>query len=110
MFYPHEFEIKKFEAYQDQETGEIKKEWVTIGEFDGEIVALSGDEIVEAQQLENPLDYTVHMDYSENIKADMRVFFKGLELDIHAVLPTMTDFNGEFEELILKCSSQLKKG
>lgn len=110
IFYPHEFNVKKFESYQDEETGEIKKEWVTIGEFEGEVVALSGDEIIEADQLNNPLDFTVFMDYDPRINSDMRVFFGELVLEIHAPLPTMPDFNGEYEQLILKCSSQLKKG
>lgn len=107
--YPHEIEIKEYKDGQD-DYGEIVKEWTTLGSFDAEVITPSGEELIEAQKLENPLDYTVYMDYDSRIKADMRVQFKDMILDIHAPLPTMPDFNGDYETLILKCSSKLKLG
>ncbi|MEC5422123.1 phage head closure protein [Virgibacillus sp. C22-A2] len=104
----HEFTVKDYVESQDPITGETTKEWVLLDSFEGEVTTPTGSELMEAMKLTNPLDYMVHMDYDNRIKPYMRVFFGDMELDIHVVLPTMPDFEGEYESLILKCSSSLR--
>ena len=107
--YPHEVDLLHYTTTTDPNSGERTQTWATeVGGIPAEVTTPTGTEIMEAMKMENPLDYTIHMDYDERVKSEKRIQFKGMTLAIHAVLPTMPDINGDFEKLTLKCSSNLR--
>lgn len=108
VMYPHEIIIREYTEQQDPNSGEYTKTWADVDTFEAEVTTPSGMEQIEAMKLNNPLDYVVHMEHDSRIKPRMRVAHQGKELDIHAVLPSLPDINGDYEALILRCSSNLR--
>ena len=106
--YPHEIVVRQYVEQQDPNTGEYTKTWSDVDTFEAEVTSPTGLEQIEAAKLENPIDYTIHMEYDNRVKPNMRVVHKGNELSIQAVLPSLPDINGDYETLILRCSSNLR--
>lgn len=108
MQYPHEFNVLAYTTTKDPNTGEETKGYATEFTAEGEVVALTGLEQMEAMKLDNPIDYQVTLDYDSRVKPKKRIQMGEIVLDIHAALPTLPDFNGDYEQMILKCSSSLR--
>lgn len=105
--FPHEITVRDYSEGQDPNTGEITKGWSDLDTFEAEVTTPSGTEQIEAMKMENPLDYVIHMEYDSRVKPNMRVVHKANELSIQSVLPSLPDLNGDYERLILRCSSKL---
>ena len=107
MSYPHEVEIGlNVDGGQDSNTGEqIPGGFDSIGTFEAEVAVLTGTEFLEAQKIENSVDYNVVLDYDSRIKTEQIVKWKGLVMEIKFIQPVLTDIDGEWEQVILKCSS-----
>lgn len=105
--YPHSIVIEQYSKTQDPNTGEFTETWNEYGTFDAEVTAVNGSEFYEAQKLTSAIDYSIMMDYDSGIKANMRVIFGAITMEISAKpIPLMPDINGDFEKLNLKCVSK----
>lgn len=102
--YPHTVEIQHYTKVSDGGGGYVQQ-WVKLMDKECEVSAVNGSEYYQAQQITNPINFNVNMDYDAAIKPDMRVVFGGVTMKIVSALPILPDINGEWEKLTLKCVS-----
>lgn len=67
------------------EYGEITKVWFTTGKAWAEVIPFNGTEKFQAEQTDDRISHKVTFRFREDLRADMRILFKGRTLGIEFV-------------------------
>lgn len=97
--FPHTAIFRKSTKLTDGGGG-YTYEWSDAFTSEAFVCPISGSEYVQAQQLTNPVDYSVFVPYREDITPDMRIFSDGKLLDVQSA---PLDQGGQKEVILLKC-------
>jgi len=82
--------------------GESVASWATYALTYADVVNLSGNELVQAQQVNSFINSRVRVRFDSGIRADMRILYKSRHYNIIFV----NDIDERDEEMILLCKRQ----
>ena len=83
----HKVQLQENQDRQDENTGEIISEWVTIAEPWAEIVPMSGREFLAAGAEQSEVRGRIVIRYRGNVDSSMRIVYRGRYYNILACLP-----------------------
>lgn len=98
--FPHTAVFRKASKVSDGGGGYKVGPFEDVFTSEAFVCPISGSEYVQAQQLTNPVDYSVFVPYREDITPDMRIFSDGKLLDVQSA---PLDQGGQKEVILLKC-------
>ena len=78
--------------------------WVTVKQLRGEVVTLTGEQLLRATQIAGELTHQVTVRYWSELTRKHRFLFRGNPLDIN----TISDTNQKHKELVCLCKEAKK--
>jgi SPP1 family predicted phage head-tail adaptor len=99
--YPHEIVIQHESKVSDGAGGNVNG-WVTFKTVKAHVQPISGNILLQAQQIQSNINHKVFMEYDDEITSKMRVLYNNKPLTISNII----DQGGLNEIMVLMCNGK----
>jgi SPP1 family predicted phage head-tail adaptor len=101
MDFPHLIDIQIESKVSDGAGGNVTN-WVTLKTVEAHVQPISGNILLQAQQIQSNINHKVFMEYDDEITSKMRVLYNNKPLTISNII----DQGGLNEIMVLMCNGK----